>query len=240
MFTILGFSFNYLDIAIVFVFIISIFTGYARGFLNTVVNLARYSVGMFLCFYLSSNLTPIVYDSFIKDRVLTSINEKIDAVGVEEFTAGITDSLQNLPDFFTSTLDLSVLSTSSENIANIILINVLEPLILTALKIALYLLVFILFFVSTGLIVYLFTKSSKRRDKKRGHMTKLKKSDKIVGAIIGAVNSLVIVLALDAVLNFFSDAGFTNEFLFTQFNESIIVELLNNINPFNAVTEGLI
>ncbi len=240
MFTILNFSFNYLDIAIVFVFIIAIISGYAKGFLHTVINLAVYSVGLFLCFYLSTNLAPIVYDNFIKERVLISINDKIDAVGIDEFTAGITDSLQNLPDFITSSLDLSLLSTSSENIANIILINILEPLILTALKIALYLLVFILFFISAVLIIHFAEKASKRRDRKRGHMTKLKKSDKIAGAVIGAFNSLVIVLALDAVLKFFSDIGFANEFLLTQFNESAIVELLNNINPFNAVTEGLI
>lgn len=240
MFTILNFSFNYLDIAVAFVFIIFIITGYARGFLKTVVNLLRYSLGLFLCFYLSSNLTPILYDSVIKDRVLLSINNKIDAVGIEQFTANITDSLQDLPDFITSSLDLSVLTTSSENIANILLINLLEPLILSVLKIGLYILVFILFFVSTGLIIHLFDKSSKRRDRKRGHMTKLKKSDKIVGAVIGAFNSLVLVLALESILRFFSDIGFANEFLITQFDSSVIVELLNNINPFNAVTEGLI
>ena len=240
MFTILNFSFNYLDIAIVILLIFSVINGYSRGFLKTVFDFLSYSIGLFLCFYLSSNLTPVIYDGFVKERVLSDITERIDAAGIETVLANISESLQKLPDFLTSSLDLSVLATGSENAADAILINVLEPIILTVLRIAIYILVFLLFFAATGFLGHLITKSSKRRDEKRGHMTKLKKSDKAVGAIIGIFNSFVLVLALDAVLNFFSDIGFTNEFMMTQFSESVIVELLSNINPFNAVTEGLV
>lgn len=240
MFTFFNFTFNYLDIAIVLLLVISVIKGYSVGFLKTIFNFLSYSVGLFLCFYLSGNLTPIIYDSYVKEKVLSDITEKIEAVGIETFLANVSESLQKLPAFLTASLDLSVLSTSSENAADIILINVLEPIILTALKIAIYILVFILFFAAIGIVSHLITKSSKRRDKKRGHMTKLKKSDKIIGAFIGVFNSFIIVLALDAVLNFFSDLGFANEFLMTQFSESAIVELINNVNPFNAVTEGLI
>lgn len=240
MFSIFDYTVNYVDISLVLIFLISIIIGYAKGFLITLVNFIRYSIGLFLCFYLSSNLTQIVYDSYVKQMALDYVNNKLEENGVNEFLTGFQTNIENLPDFLTSSADLSVLTANSDNLADIILINVLEPVLLTAIKIIIFLLVFILFFVSTGIIISLFQKYSKHRDEKRGHKTILKKTDKIIGGLLGIFKSFVIVLAITSVLMYILSLSNDKNAFLIQLQESKVLQFLNTINPFNAITEGLL
>ena len=50
---------------------------------------------------------------------------------------------------------------------------------------------------------------------------------------------LAITSVLMYILNMFGDSAGTNTFL-TQLKDSSLLRLLNEINPFNALTEGII
>lgn len=240
MFSVFGYTVNYVDISLILIFLIATIIGYARGFLITLVNLLRYSVGLFLCFYFSSNLTQIIYDNYVRQMALNYINDKLSANGIDAFLQGFGDKMNSLPSFLTSSADLSVLTVKTENIADVILLNVLEPVLLTVIKIVIFLLVFILFFVSTGIIIHIIRKISESRDKKRGHKTILKKTDKIIGGLIGICKSFVIVLAITSVLMYILSLGSDKNAFLLQLQESRVLQFLNSINPFNAITEGLI
>lgn len=240
MITLFNFTLNYVDISLIVIFLVSSLLGYFKGFAITLINFFRYTIGMFLCFYLSSNLTPIIYDGFVKQMALDSINKNLEANGVDAFISDFTQTVEGLPSFLTSSVDLSVLSINSENIANVILLNIVEPILLTAIKIIVFVIVFLVFFIATGLIIRIAQKIAKRKEEKRGHKTMLKRTDMLLGGALGIIKALVIVLAITSVMMYVLSLNSGDNAVFMQLQESKVLQMLNSINPFNAITEGLI
>jgi hypothetical protein len=125
--------------------------------------------------------------------------------------------------------------------------NVFEPVVLSIIKVLIFIVVFILFFLATGIIIKLMRKSSKRRENSRKarnkHTSLIVKIDRILGGLFGICKSFVIILAITSILMYIlSLTGTvleTNNFL-TEVQNSVLLKYINEINPFNAVTEGLI
>lgn len=242
--TIFNYTVNYIDIALTAVFLIFTFIGYKRGLLITVVNFIRYAVGFFLCFYFSDSLAQPVYDKFIRERALEAINSKIvTSANTDEIIANLQNFGSSLPDFVSEGLELKAFSISGDDIAESLLTNVFEPIILALTKGAVFVAVFLVFFLATGLIIYFVRKSSRRREEKRGKKSALKMTDKIFGALFGALKSLVLILAITSILMYILSLGDnivqSNAFL-TEASNSSLLNMIDSINPFNAITEGLI
>ncbi|MFR5876838.1 MAG: CvpA family protein [Eubacterium sp.] len=242
--TIFNYTVNYIDIALAAIFLIFTFAGYKRGLFITLINFVRYALGFSLCFYLSDNLTQPVYDNFIRERMLEMINQKIaTSANIDEILANLQNFASSLPDFISNGLSVESLSISNEEIAQSLLTNVFEPIILAVTKGAVFAAVFIVFFLSTGLIIHFIRKSSRRRDEKKGRKSTLKKTDKLFGALFGALKSFIVILAITSILMFVLEVSEnmaeSNAFL-TEVSNSRLLERIDTINPFNAITEGLI
>lgn len=242
--TIFNYTVNYIDVALVAVFLIFTFVGYKRGLLITLINFIRYAVGFFLCFYFSDSLTQPLYDNFVRERALERINSEIvTSSNLDEILANLKDYGEALPSFVSHGLNLDVLNISGDDIAQSLLTNIFEPIILAVIKGAVFAAVFIVFFLATGLIIHFVKKSGKKKEEKRGRQSALKRTDKIFGAVFGALKSFIVILAITSILMYILslDGNFieNNAFL-AEASESRLLHLIDGINPFNAITEGLI
>lgn len=242
--TIFNYTLNYIDVALVLIVIFAAIIGYMRGIFSTIIRLIRAAVGLFLCFYCSSYYTQPVYDKLVKPRLLEIINEKIVVSGnIDEVIKNLNNYIDSLPRFICDYLSVKSLNVSSKNIADSILTNVFEPVALTATKIAIFIVVFVVFFLVTGIIIDIVRVHNKKEAEKRGDETSLKKADRVFGVLFGLIKAALVVFAVTSVLMYImgTDTSLVKSNSFWQeVQNSTLINYVNDINPFNAITEGLI
>lgn len=239
-------SVNTLDIVLVVIFIFSAFVGYRKGLLLTIINILRYSFGFSLCFYCSNSLAKPLYDTFLKQNAIDYVsNNIVSASGVDGTLANIENFKSSLPPFVSGLVNIdSIVIPSGEDVTMHIVNTIVEPALISVSKGLIFILVYLLFFGSTGIIIRLATKSSKRREKRRKEKNKgkslSKRTNQLLGAVFGIVKSAVLVLAIVSVLNYVQSFVPANNGLYNLVNDSIILDFLTNINPFNIITGGRI
>lgn len=228
-------GFNYIDIIIAVIVIIMAIVGYNRGLFVSIINLARSIFGILLCFFASSYLSPIVYESVVKDIAYQTVTDKLNEVANIDVVASITETVNNLPQFMQGVVDLSAINNiSSANTVDYVMNTVVQPIASVIIKIIVFVLVFIVFFLLTGIIVSLIQKKNKK-DK-----SALGTTNKLLGALLGIIKAVIVVCALVAVIDFFvpySNGGENS--IFTKAGESVLFNAFNQYNPINYITRGV-
>lgn len=241
--TIFNYTLNYVDVIIVGVLLLAFFVGYSKGILITLVNVIRYSVGLFLCMFVTDGYSEMFYNSFVKERIVDKLSTQVvTSANIDEILANLNSTVDSLPSFVKKGIDLSSLSFSSgDDVAAIIAENVFHPVALVLVKVLLFVLTFIVFFGLTGLIIHSIRKHNKKKRSESRHKSKLKTVDRIFGGLFGLVKGALIVFIFVSALNAISQLdGFRdNAFVSTALNSSLYNYLLD-VNPFNLITEGIL
>ena len=240
--TIFNYTVNGIDVAFVLVMLLSAFVCYRRGFVVNLLGFIKWSAGLFLCFFISNYYAQSVYDIFIKPRALAYINEKIvTSSNVDEIVANLSTMQAQMPKFYAQFFDFSNLKLGSGDIAQSLLENLFQPALMTITKILLFAAVFIVFFGIMGIIIVVIKRHNKKKDKEGD--SKLRTADKILGLLLGVIKGALLVFAAAAVISFaaelFDDMGKYTEFV-SYTKGSALLEQIKEINPFNALTEGIL
>lgn len=241
--TIFNYTLNYVDVIIVGVLLLAFFVGYAKGILITLVNLIRYSVGLFLCMFVANGYSEMFYNSFVKERIVNKLSTQVvTSANIDEILANLNTTVNSLPSFVKKGIDITSLSFSSgDDIASIIAENVFQPIALIIVKILLFVLTFVVFFGLTGLIIHVIRKHNKKKRSESRHKSKLKTVDRIFGGLFGLVKGALIVFIFVSAVGAISqiDSFRDNAFISTALNSSLYNYLLD-VNPFNLITEGIL
>lgn len=241
--TIFNYTLNYVDVIIVGVLLLTFFVGYAKGILITLVNLIRYSVGLFLCMFVANGYSEMFYNSFVKERIVNKLSTQVvTSANIDEILANLNTTVNSLPSFVKKGIDITSLSFSSgDDIASIIAENVFQPIALVIVKILLFVLTFVVFFGLTGLIIHVIRKHNNKKRSESRHKSKLKTVDRIFGGLFGLVKGALIVFIFVSAVGAISqiDSFKDNAFISTALNSSLYNYLLD-VNPFNLITEGIL
>lgn len=241
--TIFNYTLNYVDVIIVGVLLLAFFVGYAKGILITLVNLIRYSVGLFLCMFVANGYYEMFYNSFVKERIVNKLSTQVvTSANIDEILANLNTTVNSLPSFVKKGIDITSLSFSSgDDIASIIAENVFQPIALVIVKVLLFVLTFVVFFGLTGLIIHGIRKRNSKKRSESRHKSKLKTVDRIFGGLFGLVKGALIVFIFVSAVGAISqiDSFRDNAFISTALNSSLYNYLLD-VNPFNLITEGIL
>ncbi len=242
--TIFNYTVNYFDVGIAALILLSAIVGWRRGIAVSITNFIRCSFGFFLCFYLSSNFSQIVYDNYVRQKCLDTINEKIVVSNnIDETINNLNNFVNGLPEYISSSLNIKNIDISSTALSESILNNVFEPIIMVIIKVVIFISAFILFFGATGIIIAVIRRHNKKTEEKNGKRSPLKTADKTFGMIFGVIKAFIIILAVSAVLMYFADMDeimFKESKFLQEAEHSVLIKYITEINPFNAITEGLI
>lgn len=241
--TIFNYTLNYVDVIIVGILLLTFFVGYAKGILITLVNLIRYSVGLFLCMFVANGYYETFYNSFVKERIVNKLSAQVvTSANIDEILANLNTTVNSLPSFVKKGIDISSLSFSSgDDIASIIAENVFQPIALIIVKALLFVLTFVVFFGLTGLIIHVIRKHNNKKRSESRHKRNLKTIDRIFGGLFGFVKGALIVFIFVSAVGAISqiDSFRDNAFVSTALNSSLYNYLLD-VNPFNLITEGIL
>lgn len=240
--TIFNYTVNGIDVAFAVIMILSAVICYRRGFVVNLLGFIKWSVGLFLCFFVSSYYSQSVYDTFVKPRALEYINQKIvTSSNVDEILANLNTMQAHMPKLFAQFFDFSNLKLSSGDISQSLLENVFQPALISITKIVLFIAVFIVFFTVMGLIILAVQRHNKKKDREGD--SKLRTADKILGLLLGIIKGAIVIFAIASVIcltaELFEDNSQHAEFV-KYVGGSELIKIIKEINPFNALTEGIL
>lgn len=217
---------NLADLILIVLFLLIVWEGYARGFLVSVMYIARVAIGMPLSYAIAKNLSEPLYNSLFRATFNDSLVSSLESSGLESVINSVRDSVGNLPESLGGNVDLSFLSKLNAGTAvQSIMENVVDPIALVVCKMLLFVLVLVVFSFLYTVLLTVIRKAVKGK-------TVLKKTNKFLGAVLGAAKAIIVVFGLAAVAQFFItyfSAG--NSGLISQLEGSALIELINKFNP---------
>ena len=217
---------NIVDIVLIVLVLLIILHGYFKGFLVSVLSLARYVLGIPLCYFLAKNGSEPLYNALLRESISASVAQTVEGTGLDGAISGIRESVNGFPEALKNAVDLSFLNNiSAANATQGIMQNVVDPVAILIMKIVLFIVIAIIFFVVTGILLALVDKASKKED------APFKDTNKFLGAALGAVKAIVIIIAVAAVANFLvvhfaGSGGFID-----QLESSSVIGFINKFNP---------
>lgn len=221
-------SVNYIDIILIVIFAACIAAGYARGFLLSLISFAKYIIGFPLAFYVADTYSLPFYNRFVSDAALEKISQGLaDSADIDSFVSSVRDEVGELPFGLSGSVDLSFLNGfSNDSAANAVLQNIVEPVAVVIIKIILFVITIALFYI----LIWLISKVIKSIMSNKN--APLKRTNKFLGAVFGALKGIATLAVLCAVLVFLRDFLFASSQPFTSaVDSSAVVEFINKLNP---------
>lgn len=197
--------FNILDIILLILFFIFVFSAYARGLVLTVIDLFSGFLSYGLAVFLSPKVSSSFYDHVLRTSVLNSLQSKYGSLnanvnGVSQNLADVISGLpSNLTKYIKSTGLLNPDKISSAVMSKVTTVkdleaNVVAPVVKEVLNVVFIVVLMILFGIIFRIISHFIRKTMKRTKH-------LKTVDHVFGGILGFVKSAVYILIISAVLS---------------------------------------
>ena len=240
--TIFNYTVNYVDLIIVGIVLFFGFVGLNKGIFITLINFIRYVVGLSACMISADRLPQPIYDNYLKERVVDTVNHKIvTSSNIDEIMDNFNSVINSLPNIVKNNIDLTSLKLSSNNISQNITNEVFEPVIIVFLKVIIFIVIFALFFGITGAVISHIRRKNKNKRKENNKKSFVVFMDRLIGFLFGILKgALVVFVFVSAVTSLLGVPNIAdNQFLQTAAN-SQLYQLLLNYNPFNVITEEII
>lgn len=233
-----------LDIILVVIFAAFVLTAAKKGFVKTLLELVASILALVLAYQLSPLVAQGAYEGVVKESLVTSIEEQLD----ENFNTSTAAkkaevTLDALPDFVVSLaasagVEISDIKSkissekfSSENIATELVEKVAEPIVVGALTIVFFMILAILLLFALKFLAHIISKLF--------DVPLIGTANKLLGALLGTCKGVIVIVFLCTVLEFIFANGEGE--MATAVNESTVIGLLDNINPFiNNLKEMLV
>ena len=217
---------NIVDIVLIVLVLLIILHGYFKGFLVSVLSLARYLLGIPLCYFVAKNASEPLYNALLRESISAQVAQTVESTGLDGAVSGIRESVNGFPEALKNAVDLSFLNNvSAANATQGIMQNVIDPVAILIGKIVLFIVIAIVFFVVTGILLALVDKASNKDD------APFKDTNKFLGAALGAVKALIIIIAVAAVANFLVSNFAGSGGFIDQLGSSSVIGFINKFNP---------
>ena len=156
--------------------------GFRRGLLSGLIGTAKYAVGVPVSLFVSHQYYQAVYDKLVEPKALAKVQEKIaGASGVDTFMAALQEKMQALPQALQGDFDFAALKKgSAKTAADFVMQQLVEPAACLLVKIALFLLSFIII----ALICWLLSAMLR---KKQGKNTVFTRTNSLLGGAFGCL-----------------------------------------------------
>ncbi|MBR5190758.1 MAG: CvpA family protein [Clostridia bacterium] len=233
-----------LDVILVVIFAAFVLVAAKKGFVKTLLELVAVAAALVLAYQFSPVVAQGAYDGFVKESMITSIEEQIDENFDTSTAAKKAEvTLEALPDFMVSLASSAGVEIndikakiasekfSSKNVATELVEKVAEPIVIGALTIVFFMILAIVLIFALKFVAHLVSKLF--------DVPLIGTANKILGGALGACKGVIVLLFLCTILDFLFAKG--DGELSVAVNDSFVIGLLDNINPFiNNLKEMLV
>ena len=202
--------------------------GFRRGLLSGLIGTAKYAVGVPVSLFVSHQYYQAVYDKLVEPKALAKVQEKIaGASGVDTFMAALQEKMQTLPQALQGDFDFAALKKSSaKTAADFVMKQLVEPTACLLVKIALFLLSFIII----ALICWLLSAMLR---KKQGKKTVLTRTNSLLGGAFGLVKGCLFLVLVSGVWAYLAGNDWLpkDNGVYAFFADSAILEYMETLLP---------
>lgn len=224
-----------LDVILVTIFAAFVFTAAKKGFMRTLLELLAVIVALALSYQFSPVVAQATYDEIVEKSLVEAVETQIDeTVNVSSVTTQAEVLLDSIPGFMASFassagVDLDEIKTqissekfSSANLAIELVDKIAKPIAVGALTVIFFLLlsvvlIFVLKWIA-GLLAKLFK------------LPLIGTVNKVLGGVLGACKGVLVIVFICTFLDILFANGDSE--ISDMVNNSYVVGLLDNINPF--------
>ena len=200
--------------------------GFRRGLLSGLIGTAKYAVGVSL--FVSHQYYQAVYDNLVEPKALAKVQEKIaGASGVDTFMAALQEKMQALPQALQGDFDFAALKKgSAKTAADFVMQQLVEPAACLLVKIALFLLSFIII----ALICWLLSAMLR---KKQGKKTIFTQTNSLLGGAFGLVKGCLFLVLVSGVWAYLAGNNWLpkDNGAYAFFADSAILEYMETLLP---------
>lgn len=232
-----------LDVILIAVFAAYVIFAAKKGFVRSLLELVAAVVSLFLAFQLSPVFAQGVYDSFVEESIVETLSEQIDenfdTMSVAEQTNAVIDAMPEFAVSLASSAGVDIDSIKaqitgekfdSSNIAQSLVDNIAEPIVIGALTIVLFILLATLLLFGLKIVAMLISKLFEN--------SVVGAMNTGLGAALGALKGAIVLVFVCTILRLVFSGG-EGEFSLAV-NESFVVGLLDYVNPFVESLKELI
>lgn len=192
----------FIDIGVVAIFALFIYSGYKRGILYMIINLIGTLIAAFAASFFASSISVWLYNVAIQPRIASAISDSTKNITAtdpfkiaEEAVAGLSNFTMNA---------FSSLGITAKDIANqmqiknldikLVIEGMIKPVVLKVISMGLTFIIFGLLMIVVSIIAGKFTKAMDH--------TMLGMPNRVAGAAVGIAEALLIVMVLAVILSF--------------------------------------
>ncbi|MCL2509380.1 MAG: CvpA family protein [Oscillospiraceae bacterium] len=221
------------DIALLAVFAFIVIWASRRGFLNVLLGIASWIIASMVATAFSGPLAAWFYDSFLETRVIATITENVpyaeDAEAVARSAASV---IENIPEALVRAAESIGINTQglidsaagvdakslTVSIAQELSDKVARPIMSAGLKVIFFFILLVLLLTALRFVARLIEKVAK--------LPLLKQANRLLGAALGVVKGVIIVIVASVTLNLLAGLADGEGNFATAVEESKIVSLI--------------
>lgn len=217
-----------LDYILIALVVLMAVWGFRRGLLSGLIGTAKYAVGVPVSLFVSHQYYQAVYDKLVEPKALAKVQEKIaGASGVDTFMAALQEKMKALPQALQGDFDFAALEKgSAKTAADFVMQQLVEPTACLLVKIALFLLSFIII----ALICWLLSAMLR---KKQGKKTVLTRTNSLLGGAFGLVKGCLFLVLVSGVWAYLAGNNWLpkDNGVYAFFADSAILEYMETLLP---------
>lgn len=224
-----------LDVLLIVIFAAIVYSAAKVGFVRSLLELLAVAAALFLSFQLSPVIAHSVYDSYFDEKIVTAIEEQTDGnFDASAVADKVEITISAMPEELVSVAksvgvdtgkikkQIAAQEFSADNIAEELTEKVAEPIVTGALTAVIFAVLAIILLIVLNIIADLIAKLF--------NIPLVGPVNKLLGAALGAVRGVLVIVLLGTILQFAFGGG---EGTFAEMvNDSKVIAALDYINPF--------
>lgn len=192
-----------LDGIVILLFIIFVYDGFKRGVVKSAIDLIGALIALFLSYYMATQFSQIIFDSFIRQNLIESISKALNETSGKDVNTQVEAIFLSLPKYISNTLGFygvtphtinTTISSSVGNATEQVLSNI-SPVVINLIRSVLVSVLFVLLLSLVGVI--------SRALNRAFRLPLLKQINEIAGAVFGVLKCVIILLVITLVLRVF-------------------------------------
>lgn len=225
-----------LDIIAVVIVAITVYLGYRRGFLRSLIQFIGCVAAFIIALTFSKPIATFTFDSFLANGIQTKLSETVGSVSeIPTSFEQMETLLEDLPGPIVSVLENNVnlqeslenLSTSvadtTESFVQVLMDTIIRPVAVSLIQFIVFILLFIILLFVVRLIARLIKPITK--------LPLLHQADGALGAVLGLIKGAIFVLALVSVLQVVAATAQGGWITQATLEETVVVKWIAGMNP---------
>ena len=232
-----------LDLIVLAVVAVTVFLGYRRGFIRTIVQLVGCVAAFALALSLSATVSTYIYDDLLRDglheKIETAWNDTVVEGAANTVTEQVESVMENLPSFFTATLDADALvegitgsvgnTDTGTAVADYLVNDMLRPICVAILRFVSFLVLYLVLMLVIRLLEKLITPLIK--------LPLIRQTDGTLGAVIGLFKGIIFALVAVTIMQLIAASATSGPCTQENLDNSLLAGWIADINPLSSVLQ---